>query len=187
MAQGLVERLKDLDDEMRQSHPERIAKEKADIAACKQEIEETTLYQHLDAQAQNALQQKIGKSYRIRFTEEGTFQKVNFEDAYKYFGVKDNPYHGVYSYQSLYAHPSYLFLCQFREAYKDNCQGSVDLAKFTTQCVLSYVSIFIIDFIKLNSELQNWFNNQDSNRQFLIGLYEDAMRGGGKILGLRRF
>jgi hypothetical protein len=180
VAQGLTERLRAADEDLKESHSERIAQENEDIAACKKDIQDTNLYKKLDKQSQNIIDSQFGKKYRYRFTDDNKPESVNFESAYTLLNVREDLFHGMYAYKSLQAHPSYLFLCQFRDAYRDNCEASVGMAKFAAQCVLTYMSIFIIDYMKLNAEVNDWFNPQDLTRRFVVGMYEDIMRVEGK-------
>ena len=57
----------------------------------------------------------------------------------------------------------------------------MDMAKHATQCILSFMSIFIVDYMKLNPEVKTAYDKLEEPRRFAIGMYEDAMRGEKKF------
>lgn len=59
------------------------------------------------------------------------------------------------------------------------------MAIHATQCMLSFMSIFIIDYMKLNSKVKAIYDNFEEPRRFAIGMYEDAMRGENKFSIIR--
>ena len=182
MAHGLSERLKDLDEDVKRNNQARVQNEQNDIEECQKTIEGTELYKTLDKQTKatidNALQN--GK-YRYLFNEDNTMVFVHYKEAYKLLRVKENLFDSIYSFFSLHGHPSYLSLIQFRDAFKDEYRADMDMAKHATQCVLSFMSIFIVDYMKLNSEGKAMYERLEEPRRFAIGMYEDAMRGEKKF------
>lgn len=182
MAHGLSERLKDLDEDVKRNNQARVQNEQNDIEECQKTIEGTELYKTLDKQTkatiENALQN--GK-YRYLFKEDNTMVFVHYKEAYKLLRVKENLFDSIYSFFSLHGHPSYLSLIQFRDAFKDEYRADMYMAKHATQCVLSFMSIFIVDYMKLNSEVKAMYDKLEEPRRFAIGMYEDAMRGEKKF------
>jgi len=116
MAQGLTERLNDLDEEMRSHNPQRVAEEQQNIDNCMNEIEKTELYSNLSQQTKNQIKNAFGIRYRYVFEEDNTMKRVSFEDAYKYLRIKKDLLKNTYSFFSLHGHPSYLALIQFHDA-----------------------------------------------------------------------
>lgn len=180
MAHGLTERLKDLDEDVKKRNLVRVQQEEADIAECMKELKDTDFYKGMDRQLQNQIEYAFGKKYRYRFTDEGKMQFVEFDKAHKLLNLKEDIYKGMYSFESLQSHPSYLFLCQFRDAFKHEYRADRFMAKHVTQCILSYMSFMIVDYMKLKPEVQALFDKMELPRRFAIGMYEDAMRGEGK-------
>ena len=171
MAHGLSERLKDLDEDMRTHNPERVAEEQKDIDDCLKEIEGTQLYSELNQQTKNIIKNAFGKKFRYIFNEDNSLEFVSYDDADKLLRIKNNMLKGTYSYFSLHGHPSYVSILQFRDAFKDDSRIDMSLmAPHATQCVLAFLSIFIIDYMSL-----------EEPRRFAIGMYEDAMRGEKKF------
>lgn len=181
MAQGLSERLKDLDEEVKRNNPVRVQQEQDDIDNCQKAIEETNLYAVLDQQTKAMLKNAFGKKYRYAFKEDNTLEFINFENAHSLLKVKGNLFDHMYSFFSLHGHPSYLSLIQFQDAYKNDCRADINMAKHATQCILSFLSIFIVDYMKLNPEVKTMYDKLEWPRRFAIGMYEDAMRDEDKF------
>lgn len=183
MAQGLSERLKDLDEEMRSHNTTRVQEEQNDINDCRKAIEDTELYKTLDKQTKATIDYALGngKKFRYIFKEDNTMEFIQYEKAYTLLNVKENLFNNLYSFFSLHGHPSYLSLIQFRDAFKDEYRADKEMAKHATQCILSFMSIFIVDYMKLVPEIKAMYDKLEEPRRFAIGMYEDAMRGEKKF------
>jgi hypothetical protein len=109
-------------------------------------------------------------------------KRVSFEDAYKYLRIKKDLLKNTYSFFSLHGHPSYLALIQFHDAFKRESRADLTImAPHATQCVLAFMSIFIVDYMKLVPEIKAMYDKLEEPRRFAIGMYEDAMRGEKKF------
>lgn len=183
MAQGLSERLKDLDEDMRSHNPTRVQEEQKDIDECRKAIEGTKLYKTLDQQTKATIDYALGNGKRFRyiFKDDNTMEFIQYEKAYTLLNVKENLFNSLYSFFSLHGHPSYLSLIQFRDAFKDEYRADMDMAKHATQCVLAFMSIYIVDYMKLVPEIKTMYDKLEEPRRFAIGMYEDAMRGEKKF------
>lgn len=182
MAHGLSERLKNIDEGMRSHNPERVAEEQKDIDECLREIEGTDLYSELDQQTKNIIKNAFGKKFRYIFKEDNSLEFVNYDDADKLLRIKNNMLKGTYSYFSLHGHPSYVSIFQFRDAFNNDSRADISLmAPHATQCVLAFMSFFIVDYMKLVPEIKTMFDKFEEPRRFAIGMYEDAMRGEKKF------
>ena len=183
MAQGLSERLKDLDEDMRSHNPTRVQEEQNDIDECRKAIEGTKLYTTLDQQTKATIDYALGNGKRFRyiFKDDNTMEFIQYEKAYTLLNVKENLFNSLYSFFSLHGHPSYLSLIQFRDAFKDEYRADMDMAKHATQCVLAFMSIYIVDYMKLVPEIKTMYDKLEEPRRFAIGMYEDAMRGEKKF------
>lgn len=181
MAHGLSERLKGMDEDMRKKQPERVDSEEANIAACKAAIINCPLYSQLSRQTKNTINNAFGRKYRYIFTENDELKFVQYEEAYRIIRVKKELFSSLYPFFSLHGHPSYLSICQFRDAFKTEFRADMMMAEHATQCAISFMSIFIIDFMKANPEVKARYDMLEEPLRFAIGMYEDAMRGEGKF------
>ena len=171
MAQGLSERLKDLDEKMRSHNPTRVQEEQNDIDDCRKAIEDTELYKTLDKQTKATIDNALGngKKFRYIFKEDNTMEYIQYEKAYTLLNVKENLFDNLYSFFSLHGHPSYLSLIQFRDAYKDEYRADKEMAKHA------------VDYMNLVPEIKVMYDKLEEPRRFAIGMYEDAMRGEKKF------
>lgn len=181
MAHGLCERLKNLDEDIQKRNEGRIHSEQNDIEECKRAIEGTSLFKTLNKQTKNVIENAIGKKFRYIFKEDNTLKRIDYNKGYELLNVKENLFNNIYPFFSLYGHPSYLSLIQFRDAFKNEYRADKCMAKCATQCILSFMSIFIIDYMKLNFNAKALYNNLEEPRRFAIGMFEDAMRGENKF------
>lgn len=181
MAHGLSERLKDLDEDAKNINQARVLEEQKNIEECKKAIEGTELYGILDEQTKAIINNAFGQKYRYLFKDDNSLEFIKYENAYTLLNVKENLFNSIYSFFSLHGHPSYLSLIQFRDAFKDDYRADIDMAKHATQCVLSFMSIFIVDYMKINPDIKTMYDKLEEPRRFAIGMYEDAMRGEKKF------
>ena len=182
MAHSLSERLKDLDDEVKRNNPTRVQEEQNDIEECRKAIEGTKLYKSIDKQTRATIDNAFrNRKYRYLFKDDNTMEVVKFDNAHTLLKVKENLFNSIYSFFSLHGHPSYLSLTQFRDAFKDEYRADIDMSIHATQCILSFMSIFIVDYMKLNPKTKIVYDKLEEPRRFAIGMYEDAMRGEKKF------
>lgn len=181
MAHGLSERLKDLDEDAKNIIQTRVLEEQKNIEECKKAIEGTELYGILDEQTKAIINNAFGQKYRYLFKDDNSLEFIKYENAYTLLNVKENLFNSIYSFFSLHGHPSYLSLIQFRDAFKDDYRADIYMAKHATQCVLSFMSIFIVDYMKINPDIKTMYDKLEEPRRFAIGMYEDAMRGEKKF------
>ena len=55
------------------------------------------------------------------------------------------------------------------------------MAIHATQCILSFMSIFITDYMKLNPKAKAIYDTIEEPRRFVVGMYEDTMRDKNKF------
>lgn len=181
MSAGLSERLKNWDENMRSKYPERAQQEEKDIQDCKNAIETNVLWDSLSAHTKMVINNAINaRKFRYQFNNQNELVPVKWEMAYELLRVKKDLYEPIYSFFSLHSHPSYLALIQFREAFAPDVRQDLQMAIHSTQCILSFMSIFIVDYMTLFPKVKEMFNGLELPMQFAIGMYEDAMRGENK-------
>ena len=131
--------------------------------------------------AQN-MEEENEKLEQLSFKTAEDFIAYLDDDADNLLRIKNNILKGTYSFFSLHGHPSYVSIFQFRDAFKnDNRADTSIMAPHATQCVLAFMSIFIVDFMKLAPEIKTMYDKLEEPRRFAIGMYEDAMRGEKKF------
>ena len=180
MAQGLSERLKDLNEDVQMRYSQRVEEEKKDIRDCLEEIKETNLYKSLPIEAKHIIDNMFEKKYRYIFQEDNSLKSISFEDAYKYLNFDEKSFYGSYSFFSLHGHPSYLTLIQFRDAFVGEERADLLMAKTAAHYVLSFMSIFILDFMKIDEEMKGIFDSLEKSKREFICFFEKLFRNKNK-------
>ena len=180
-AHGLTERLRALYEEDRNKKSERITDEKESINECKRNIEETELYKNLNAQERKTIDNAFGRKFHYIFEEDNKLKGIKYKESFFLLKTKGDILKPLYPLFSLHCHPSYLSLIQFRDAFKEDYRADMNMAIHATQCILSFMSIFITDYMKLNPKAKAIYDTIEEPRRFVIGMYEDTMRGENKF------
>lgn len=108
----------------------------------RQKIEESAYYRGLDIVSKKIIQNRLTKrhaEYRLKFND-NSVEEVGNERACIEVGMSENFFQNTYAYLSTHAHPTYLSLVQFKEAYigeKPLHDGFAGLAVTCLACILS--------------------------------------------------
>ena len=74
------------------------------------------------------------------------------------------------------AHPSYLALIQFHEAYKE---GAIDdLNSTAVMQMTAIMSVYIMDFLEEYTEAKHVYNGLDEQSKFVVRMYSEIFRNG---------
>ena len=142
-----------------------------------QEIESTMLYGQLDAKEQGKIQTRLKeKEYLLEF--EGTrAQFIHWHDTPKIRHFRAGFFDNLYTYWSLYAHPSNVAVFQFAEMFRPGEEQYEHLTVFTLKMVFPLISAFIADYIKLFPGVLNTFNSLSLVDQIVIDFHNRYLRG----------
>lgn len=160
------------------SNREKFESERNHMKQIASEIESNKYYSQLNDKERKKIQNQIKEGkYLIQF--EGNNIKVfNWSHIYKAIGLKDIFFENIYSYFSLYTHPSNVSVFQFQDVFKPNEFGFLEMSNFNTKVVFLMLGVFVADLIKVFPELKNSFNGLDSYKQIVIDRYNTMARGG---------
>lgn len=150
------ENMKKLDDEKKQID---------NIVAT---IEENELYKSLDKKNQRKINIKIKeKDYLVKFEDkEVTF--LHWHELIKPMGIKDGLFENIYTYFSLYSHPSNVAVFQFDSMFKKGEETFLDLTNFNLKTAFIMISIFIADYISLFPTVIKTFDSLEIKDQIVI-------------------
>lgn len=177
VAAGQVNRLKAFTEEALTRYPEETAETKQDIEACRVDIHKTDLYQSLSEKEKANLEETVFKKgkYQIVFTQDGKLiSHVGWDKVRDYCRLNTDALYGVYRYACNMAHPSYLGLIQFHEAYKEDAIG--DLNDTAVMQMIAIMSVYILDFIEAYPEVKYVYDELDKESKFMVRLYSEAFR-----------
>jgi hypothetical protein len=152
------------------------ASEKKEIDAIEKQILNNKTFKSLNSDSQKEILKRIERS-DWKLTIKGNvavfpgWQKLS-ENAGTNSHMKD-----MYRRFSLYAHPSYVSVFQFRDAYE---KGN-ETADFFTEMILKfskfYMSLLIADYCKFSPEAKKAFNEMPELHQLLVNYYNKMFRG----------
>lgn len=156
---------------------ENIAICEQDINDCKNSICATELYKSLTDKDKKKLEDAIFKNgeYQIVITKEGKVNThVGWDKVRGYCQLGTDVLGGFYRYACNMAHPSYLGLQQFCEAYKEN--DIEKLSETAMMQMISIMSVYIMDFMKEFPEAKQAYDILDEESQFMVRMYSEAFR-----------
>lgn len=146
MHTGLKERLAFCEDPDKTEN-EQIIKTVLKMNEAAQKLTESEYYRGLTSQSQKLLRKNMNSrhpSYRFVF-KENEIEAVNYEEACAGIGMVGTFFKNVYAYLSTHAHPTYLSLVQFKEAYIGEKPLHDGFAELATTLLSSILSVLLDD------------------------------------------
>lgn len=160
-----------------QENEEKLKNEKLQIDKYISEIEKTNLYISLDAKNKDKIQTKIKeKDFKIRF-ENKTVIFLHWQELSETMGVQDGLLDKIYTYFSLYAHPSNVAVFQFGETFFNEDKGFLSLTNYNLRNFFMLLSIFIADYIHLFPKVIRTFEKQPLINQLVLNGLNKLLRG----------
>lgn len=177
VAAGQINRLKMFTDDGLARHPKETTIVKKDIEDCRSEICNTKLYQELSEKEQSNLIDTIFKKgeYQIVINDDGRLKPhVGWDEVRNYCRLSTDTLHGMYKFACNMAHPSYLGLIQFHDAYKE---GAIeDLNETAIMQMIGIMSVFMMDFLEAFPEAKYVYDNLDEETKFMVRIYNEGFR-----------
>ena len=156
---------------------EKAEDEKKQIENIKAEIEQNPLFIKLDDKNKGKIMTKLkDKDYLIRFDNEEV-EFLSWRELTKTMDIKNGKLDHVYTYFSLYSHPSNVSVFQFAEMFKKGKESYHDLVIFNLQIAFYMFSIFIADYIKLFPTVLKTYEEMGLVEQIVINFHNSIARG----------
>lgn len=141
------------------------------------QIENTDLYKSLNEKDKLKIQNQIkNKEYLIHF-HQGKVIILNWKDLYKTMKAKEEFFGNLYTFFSLYTHPSNVAVFQFRDFFQPETKGFIGMTTFNLQYFYLLTSIFIADYINLYPNLKTVFDSLPLMNQLIINFHNNFARG----------
>lgn len=142
--------------------------EEQNIANHITEIENTTLYKNLSDKDKEKIKRIISsKDYLIRF-ENNDLKVLHWQGLIETMGCRQEFFQTIYTYFSLYSHPSNVSVFQFRDMFIPEKGPFLFMTTFNMQYVFMLLSVFIADYINLFPKVLQTFNSLEKIDQILI-------------------
>lgn len=151
--------------------------EKSQIDKLILEIENTELYRSLEQKEKGKIQKKIDeKDFKISF-EGNKVIFLHWQQLCNTMGVEPGLFDGIYTYFSLYAHPSNVAVFQFGGMFDGEDKACWSITIYNLKNLFALLSIFIADYIHLFPTVANIFNQQPLMNQLVINSHNTLLRG----------
>lgn len=157
----------------------KIAEEQQEIQNCKNFIETAQTYINLGEQEKNKIQTTMSnKDFKVYINGNGV-QKLSWQEISSLFGGTriDLIFKNIYTYFSLYAHPSQVAIFQFQDLFAKD-KPFIDIILLNVKFSMVLLSIFLADYIKLFPEIKtDFFLKEDISTQMTLDTYNKFIRG----------
>lgn len=173
---GLKYRQRFESDITTKENKKQIEEEKEQIDKIVATIEENSLYKSLDKKNQEKIKKKLKeKDYLVKFEDkEVTF--LHWHELTKPMGIQKGLFENIYTYFSLYSHPSNVAVFQFNSMFKKGEEAFLDLTNFNLKIVFMMLSIFIADYISLFPTVIKTFDSLEIKDQIVINSHNTLAR-----------
>lgn len=137
------------------------------------------VYQKLDSKSQNLVRFSLNKrDYQLYFASEEKLIKLGWKDFADKFGMKKTCIDNLYAYFCLHSHPSYVSIMQFRDAFAKDNPEYINMALFAAQFFLIFLSVFLVDYMRIFPSVLADFQSQDSETKVLLTAFNNIFREG---------
>lgn len=155
----------------------KMADEKKVIDRIEAEIKDTNLYKTLDNKNQEKIDDKIKKrDYKVRF-EGKKVVYLSWQDMSNIMGLNPSLFDNIYTYFSLYAHPSQVAVFQFESMFSKKNEEFKQLTTLNLKYCFSLASVFVADFINLFPQVKDTFEKLEIYKQIAINAHNNMLRG----------
>jgi hypothetical protein len=156
---------------------EKFKKEKQELESIKSEIENLQVFKDLDERNRNKILSKLKeKDYKVTI-EEGSVQFKSWQDLTDVIGFKEGIAGTIYTYFSLYSHPSNVAVFQFREMFGKEDRSFIQITNFNMKNFFFLLGIFTADYIKTFPKVLESFERLELIEQIAINVHNTFARG----------
>jgi hypothetical protein len=140
-------------------------------------IESLELYKGLNSKNQEKIKNRLDRrEYLIRFENKEVFF-LTWSDVGKSMGMDERLFDKMYTYFSLYAHPSNVSVFQFAEMFHPDSPGYIELTQMNLHYARFFLSIFIADYIHLFPKTKETFEKLPLIDQIILNFSNKMARG----------
>lgn len=155
---------------------EKQQREKEQIAKIVAQIEGSALFQSLDEKNQGKIRTKLKNNDYLMRVEDKEIIFLHWHDLTKIMGIKERSFDNIYTYFSLYSHPSNVGVFQFADMFKPGEEVFLKLVNSNLKLASFMFSIFIADCITLFPKALMTFESLDLREQIVINHYNTMAR-----------
>ncbi|MBK9726502.1 MAG: hypothetical protein IPO86_00125 [Saprospiraceae bacterium] len=147
------------------------------IQQFKIDIENNNKYKLLNPADKDKIQIKIkSKDYKIWF-DGNEVKFLDWKDIPELMSCKGSYFENMYTYFSLYSHPSFVSVYQFADLFDKDNKDFLMMTTFNLKFAFIITSIFLADYLKLFPTNLSAFEKMDIRDQFVINFFNKNIRG----------
>lgn len=153
--------------------------EKQDMKRIIEIIKTNSYFLSLDKHNQDKIEKRLEKGqFLIQFVNKQV-KVLHWQSLANVMEIKKKLFDNIYTYFSLYAHPSNVSVFQFDEMFSPFEQGYLKISNFNMKTTLCMIGIFIADYIHYFSNIVDVFNSLDFEDRVVIDFHNRLARGEG--------
>jgi hypothetical protein len=156
---------------------QKMADEQKQIDEIEIEIKDTALYKSLDATNQKKIDDRIKKKdFQIRFNGKEVVY-LSWQDMCDVMGLNHDIFDNIYTYFSLYSHPSEVAVFQFESMFSKENEEFKQLTTTNLKYCFSLMSVFVADYISHFPQVKDTFEKLEIHKQIAINAHNKMLRG----------
>lgn len=160
-----------------EKNQQKLEEEKKSLELIVKNIEATKLYKELDETNQIKIKTRLKKKeYLIRFNDKEVVS-LHWQELTNVMQIRPELFDNIYTYFSLYSHPSNVSVFQFADLFKKGDEEFPRMTNFNLKYFFALISIFIADYIKLFPTVQKTFDSLNTRDQIVINFHNTLFRG----------
>ena len=173
---GLKYRQRFVESANSEESQEKIKNENEEIELIANQIKETKLFKSLTEKEQSKIDGKLkDKDYQMYF--DGLNVKfVSWQETVAVMGIKDSILPNIYTYFSLYSHPSNVSVFQFSGMFEKENEAFPELTTYNLKVAFFMFSIFIADYIKIFPNVLETYEKMSLVEQITINFHNTMAR-----------
>jgi len=165
-----------------EENKKKVKEEQEEIENIKHQIEATEYYKNLDEKNQKKIQTILKeKDYKVKL-EDDEVRFLSWQQISEEFISKSNIFKDMYTYFSLYAHPSHVSVFQFADMFRVEKEDFKGITVFNLRFCFAMGSIFLGDLIRLFPEMKATFEGLSEKEQILLNFYNRMLRDDDKSI-----
>ena len=156
---------------------EKFENEQNQLEQLKNEIKETDLFKELTEKNQNKILTKLKeKDYKIWFNDKEV-EFLSWQGITGVMGLKNDLLDNIYTYFSLYSHPSNVAVFQFSDMFEKGDEPFKQITNHNLTNLFVLLSIYVADYINLFPAVNETYDKLSLRDQVVINFHNMTMRG----------
>lgn len=161
-----------------EENKEKVQEEKKAIDDCIATIKDTGLFNNLTEENRAKILDRIkAKEFRIKFNAAEVKILNSWQELSSEMEFKEGFFDNIYTYFSLYAHPSNVSVFQFKDMFAKDKKEHISLVLMNMKFCFTLFGTFIFDYIQLFPETMKIFEQQPILNQIMLNFHNRMLRG----------